>query len=160
MKLKGSCHCQKVQFEFESLARYPYMRCYCSICRKTSGGAGFAINIKGVTESLKITGQEHLTEYEIASDKISRGEHSGEKASRVFCQHCGSTLWASNTAWPQWFFPLASVIDTELPTPPESVHIMLKYCPDWCKPEAKAPHQFEEYPNEGLEDWHQRLGLA
>jgi len=40
MKLEGSCHCQSVRFTVESKAPYPYAHCYCSICRKTQGGAG------------------------------------------------------------------------------------------------------------------------
>ena len=36
MKLNGSCHCGAVKFSVESHTPYPYMRCYCSICRKTA----------------------------------------------------------------------------------------------------------------------------
>ena len=38
MRLAGSCHCGRVRFRLESHTPYPYMRCYCSICRKTQGG--------------------------------------------------------------------------------------------------------------------------
>ena len=38
MLLKGSCHCGAVRFSLNSRTPYPYMRCYCSICRKTGGG--------------------------------------------------------------------------------------------------------------------------
>jgi hypothetical protein len=37
MQLKGSCHCAKVKFTVESGEPVPFMRCYCSICRKTAG---------------------------------------------------------------------------------------------------------------------------
>lgn len=47
MLLKGSCHCGAVRFSVNSLHPYPYMRCYCSICRKTAGGGGYAINLAG-----------------------------------------------------------------------------------------------------------------
>ena len=45
MKLEGSCHCGAVRFSVETHAPYPFMRCYCSICRKTAGSGGFAINL-------------------------------------------------------------------------------------------------------------------
>ena len=38
MKLAGSCSCGAVKFTVASQTPYPYMRCYCSICRKTAGG--------------------------------------------------------------------------------------------------------------------------
>ena len=47
MKLEGSCHCGAVHFTVESHTPYPFLRCYCSICRKTAGGGGYAINIMG-----------------------------------------------------------------------------------------------------------------
>ena len=37
MHLEGSCHCGKVKFSVESAEPVPFMRCYCSICRKTAG---------------------------------------------------------------------------------------------------------------------------
>ena len=35
--LKGSCHCRAVRFSVQSETPYPYLWCYCSICRKTDG---------------------------------------------------------------------------------------------------------------------------
>lgn len=35
MKLEGSCYCKKVKFSVDSTTPQPFMRCYCSICRKT-----------------------------------------------------------------------------------------------------------------------------
>jgi len=40
---QGGCHCGAVRFTVESRTRQPYMWCYCSICRKTAGGGGYAI---------------------------------------------------------------------------------------------------------------------
>ena len=47
MKLTGSCHCGSVRFTVESAQPVPFMRCYCSICRKTAGGGGYAIKACG-----------------------------------------------------------------------------------------------------------------
>ena len=60
MKLAGSCHCRAVRFTVVSHTPYPYMRCYCSICRKTAGGGGFAINIMGTAKSLSVRGKKHV----------------------------------------------------------------------------------------------------
>ena len=50
MVLEGSCHCRAVQFSLQSKTPCPYMQCYCSICRKTAGGGGYAINLGGEAE--------------------------------------------------------------------------------------------------------------
>ena len=57
MLLKGSCHCGAVRFSLRSETPYPYMWCYCSICRKTAGGGGYAINIMGRADTLKVKGK-------------------------------------------------------------------------------------------------------
>ena len=60
MLLKGSCHCGAVHFSVESEHPYPFNLCYCSICRKTAGAGGFAINLGGRFGSLKVDGEEHI----------------------------------------------------------------------------------------------------
>ncbi len=52
--LNGSCRCGAVRFSCESHTPQPYQRCYCTICRKTAGGGGYAINLMGVAASLRI----------------------------------------------------------------------------------------------------------
>ena len=44
MKIDGSCHCGAVRFSVQSPQPYPFNLCYCSICRKTAGGGGYAIS--------------------------------------------------------------------------------------------------------------------
>lgn len=39
MHLEGACHCRRVRFSVETPHPYPFSLCYCSICRKTAGGA-------------------------------------------------------------------------------------------------------------------------
>ena len=56
MRLEGSCHCGAVRFAMKTHTPYPYMRCYCSICRKTGGGGGYAINLKAAADSLDVPG--------------------------------------------------------------------------------------------------------
>ena len=54
MELKGSCHCGSVKFTVQSPHQYPFNLCYCSICRKTAGGGGYAINLNGWYQTLKV----------------------------------------------------------------------------------------------------------
>jgi hypothetical protein len=47
-----------------------------------------------------------------------------------------------------------------LPAPPAKVHLMLRYKPDWVKPDIGRKDQcFEEYPEQSIEDWHKSRGL-
>ena len=60
MNLKGSCHCGAVRFRLESAHPYPFNLCYCSICRKTAGGGGCAINIMGLAKTLRKRGRTRV----------------------------------------------------------------------------------------------------
>ena len=161
MQLKGSCHCGKVQFSVHSSQPYPFNLCYCSICRKTAGGGGFAINLGADHGSLQIQGEEHISVYRAGfrdsdTDKIKKGE-----ARRSFCRHCGSALWVWDLRWPELVHPFASAIDTELPTPPERTHLMLAFKPSWVPAHVEPGDlSFDEYPDESLAEWHHRLGLG
>ena len=88
MKLEGSCHCQAVRFSLESAQPYPFMRCYCSICRKTAGGGGYAINVMGRYETLVVDGREALSIYRPRQEDGSESDHR-----RHFCRHCGYRLY-------------------------------------------------------------------
>ena len=88
MKILGSCHCQAVRYEVESDGPYPYQKCYCSICRKTSGGEGYTINLSADAQTLKIDGEENLETYQalLSPDERQSNHH------RQFCRRCGSHL--------------------------------------------------------------------
>jgi hypothetical protein len=158
--LKGSCRCSAVRFEVESHTPVPFMLCYCSICRKQQGGGGFAINLGADFETLKIKGKRHLGVYqaEIEDDEHPQCEiSSGE---RNFCKKCGSALWLYDRTWPELVHPFASAIDTDLPKPPEKVHLMLKYKANWVEPViGKGDKVFDVYPEESIADWHKRTGM-
>lgn len=67
MQLEGSCHCGAVTFSLISARPYPYQRCYCSICRKTQGGGGYAINLGGDAKSLKVRGRKMINIYTVTA---------------------------------------------------------------------------------------------
>jgi hypothetical protein len=81
-------------------------------------------------------------------------------AERHFCKHCGSALWLFSPEWPELIHPFASAIDTPLPTPPEHTHLLLDSKASWVEVQTgPKDQQFEQYPEESIADWHQRLGL-
>jgi hypothetical protein len=160
MKLEGSCHCQSVQFEVESYTPYPYMRCYCSICRKTAGGGGYAINIMGQAKTLKVKGKRAVKIYHAILNRTHPAKPKRSSGERHFCKHCGSCLWIYDKQWPQWIYPFASAINTSLPTPPEVKHIMLDYAANWCDiPKRKKDRLFKQYSKQSIENWHKQHGL-
>lgn len=155
MLLKGSCHCGAVKFQVESKYPYPFNFCYCSICRKTAGGGGYAINLSADPESLKVEGEEHISIYNAKNNgKVSPAE-------RRFCKYCASALWVYDPRWPELLHPFASAIDTPLPEPPERTHLMLSSKQAWVEPDVKAQDKcFQEYPEESIAQWHERLNLV
>jgi len=154
MLLEGSCHCGAVKFTVNSPTPAPYMRCYCTICRKTAGGGGYAINLGGQADSLNVEGREHVSIYQATLDGVQ------SPAQRNFCSKCASALWAWDPRWPELIHPFASAIDTPLPKPPQTVHIMQASLSNWVEPNIKdGDLVFEQYPDESIEDWHKRHGL-
>ena len=160
MKLEGSCHCQAVRFTLESAQPYPFMRCYCSICRKTAGGGGFAINLGGDYRTLQIDGREHLGIYRARLTDADGGARVSE-GRRHFCRLCGSALWLWDPSWPDLVHPSASALHSDLPAPPEHTHRLLDSKAGWVEPHIQAGDRcFAEYPDESLAQWHERLGLG
>lgn len=160
MLLEGSCHCGAVRFSLRSRTPVPFMLCYCSICRKTAGGGGYAINIMGQARTLRVEGRENVRIYHAPMEgpgasggRISEGE-------RHFCGLCGSALWVADARWPEGLWPFASAIDTPLPPAAERVHMMENHRPGWAEgPGGPADAHFGEYPQEAIEDWHRSRGL-
>lgn len=159
LHLEGSCRCGAVRFSVKSHTPHPYQLCYCSICRKTAGGGGFAINIMGDANTLKVEGMNAISVYraEIADDDGHCHTSTGE---RNFCSRCASALWMFSPEWPDLLHPFASAIDTALPVPPAKVHMMLRFKAPWVVPQIGADDAtFEEYPELSIEDWHKKHGL-
>lgn len=160
MHLDGSCHCGAVSFALESKHPYPFNLCYCSICRKTAGSGGFAINLGGEASSLQVQGREHLRIYR-ARIRDAEGRVQQSPGQRHFCMECGSALWLWDPRWPELIHPFASAIDTPLPMPPERTHLMLGSKAPWVEVRAAATDkQFDEFPEESIAEWHERLGLV
>lgn len=154
MKLAGSCYCGAVRFQCEAYAPVPYLRCHCSICRKTAGGGGFAINLGARAEGMTVEGEDAISVFHAVID----GEES--PAERRFCSNCGSALWVWDPRWSDLVHPFASAIDSALPEPPEQVHMMLEAKPGWVRDDARPGEAcFAQYPDQSLEAWHRARGL-
>jgi hypothetical protein len=134
--------------------------CYCSICRKTAGGGGYAINLGGKFLTMQITGEEHTAVYQASVTDPETGATSESPARRHFCKNCGSALWAWDPRWPDLVHPFASAIDTELPIPPERTHLMTGSKAPWVEIQTGSNDKiFDAYPDESIAEWHERLGL-
>ena len=160
MRLEGSCHCGALRFALESKHPYPFNLCYCSICRKTSGGGGFAINLSGAHESLEVEGSDNLRVYQASVQYIGEASPHQSPGMRHFCGICGSHLWMWDPRWPELVHPLASAIDTPLPLPPERTHLLIDSKPAWVEVRADSlDKRYPGFPEESIAQWHERLGL-
>ena len=158
LTLEGSCRCGAVHFTVQSHVPVPYQRCYCSICRKTAGGGGYAINLGALADTLHVDGWDHVEVYQA---EIARGDgcetSSGE---RHFCARCATALWLYDPRWPELLHPFASAVDSDLPEAPDHVHLMLADKPGWVPvPDGPGDRQFDGYPDQSLDDWHGHRGL-
>ncbi|KAJ1982780.1 hypothetical protein H4R35_000139 [Dimargaris xerosporica] len=167
--LKGSCHCQRVQFTVQSHTPVPYMRCFCSICRKLQGGTGANVNIMGIASTLQVTtGHAHIKTYKAVPERRDPKTHKVVQEpgmDRLFCAECGSYLWGFDDKYPENVYPFASAIDTPLPTPETVVQIKLDSAVAWAHPDqlvyqdtAHHTQLFDGYPALSIHDWHQKHG--
>lgn len=161
MHLEGSCHCGKVRFTVESAEPVPFMRCYCSICRKTAGTGGYAINLGAVTQTMKVKGKRHLRIYRARLPNEGKAGIHLSSARRYFCAQCGSALWVWDPTWPELVHPHAGAIDTPLPVPPENVHCLTGSKAPWVRIESGPDDRcFAHYPDMSLAEWHRSKGLV
>lgn len=161
LKLKGSCSCGAVKFSLLSSHIFPFERCYCSICRKTQGGGGYAINLGGDARSLHVAGRENVRVYHARVKNPEDARAHRSSGQRHFCKLCGSALWLFSPEWPELIHPFASAIDTPLPVPPETTHLMLEFKAPWVVPKiGRKDKKFKRYPKESIAEWHERLGLS
>ncbi len=156
MRLEGSCQCGKVRFRVESETPYPFMYCYCSICRKTTGA--ITSNVMGLRETLRVRGRKHLRSYHAVIR--NRGERARRsRAERWFCGECGTHLYLLDNRWDYGVWPNAAALDTPLPEPPEHVHLMLRSKPDWIPVPGEGP-RYPVFPELSIAEWHERHGLT
>lgn len=149
--LRGACRCATVSFEVESHTPVPYQLCYCSICRKTSGG-GYAINLGADARTLRRFGRTRVWHAPLDTGPSPAERHA--------CERCATPLWLFDPRWPELVHPLACAIDTPLPAAPSRTHIMLRFRPAWVAvPVSPGDEAFDELPAQSIEEWHRARGL-
>jgi hypothetical protein len=146
-----------VQFRFDSDTPFPFMICYCSICRKLIGSAG-GVNIRGNKKTLGVMGAGNIKRYHaVMREKGKRPQRSS--ALRTFCGACGAHLWLEEPkSYPNDFWPNAGVIDTPLPVPKEFALIFASDRPKWL-PMPKRATRHTGYPSFSILEWHEKRGL-
>ena len=158
--LHGSCRCGSVKFRCESQAPQPYQLCYCSICRKTAGGGGYAINLGAIAGSLQVDAAPDRIGVFRADIRNDAGHCETSTGERSYCVRCASALWLFSPEWPDLLHPFASAIDSDLPVPKSRVHLMLRFKANWVEPSiGEGDASFDLYPEESLEQWHRRNGV-
>lgn len=160
LTLKGACRCGAVHFTCDSHTPQPFMLCYCSICRKTDGGGGYAVNLGADSRTLLVEDPEGALAVFRAEIRDGDGRCEISTAERNFCARCATALWLYDPRWPELLHPFASAIDSELPVPPARVHMMLRFKPSWVDPRIGPDDAvFEDYPEQSIEAWHKSRGL-
>lgn len=160
MTLGGSCRFGAVRFSASSRTPVPYQRCYCSICRKTAGGGGYAINIGAGAGSLRIANAAGAIGTSRAEIEKDDGVCELSTAERRHCTRCATALWLFSPEWPELIHPFAAAIDSVLPVPPMTVHMMLRFEPAWVVPQfGDGDARFDLYPQQSLEEWRRAHGL-
>ena len=88
-------------------------------------------------------------------DGAAKARRSGISAG-IAARRSGSPI----EQWPELIHPFASAIDTELPAPPASVHLLLRDKAGWVVPQVGPDDEcYEGYPALSIEDWHKRRNL-
>jgi hypothetical protein len=85
MHVTGSCHCGQIRYEAEiDLAAVSI--CHCTDCQKITGSA-FRVNVPAKKENFKILAGVPKTYVKTAD--------SGAKRLQAFCEHCGTSIYAT-----------------------------------------------------------------
>ena len=156
MKLEGSCHCGAVRFTVEAPHPYPFNLCYCSICRKTAGGGGFAINLGALSRYAGGDRRRAHPELQTPAWTTARPARASASSAAPAARRSGSGTRAGPSSCTRT--PRRST--RALPVPPERTHLLLADRAPWVEP-CVGPHDktFDGYPDEGIAEWHERLGL-
>src|SRR5437879_2171355 len=119
MQLEGSCSCGAVTFAVAAHAPVPYLRCYCSTCRKSAGGGGYAVNISAKAATLNVQGESNIGIFHARIDGVE------SPVERRFCKICGSALWRWDPRWPELIHPFGTDVRRAWTEPREQVQMLL-----------------------------------
>ncbi len=96
--ITGKCLCGAVRFKVDSVEHH-YHACHCGMCRRWSGGPGFAVIATGI----EFEGEENIGRYS-----------SSSWAERGFCRQCGSGLFYRLTSENRYFMNVGCFDDSSI----------------------------------------------
>ena len=161
MKLDGSCHCGAVKFCVASHTPYPFMRCYCSICRKTAGGGGYAINIMGDAADAAVRGAKNVSVYRARiARKSQRAGDAVDRAAPFLLQMRQRAVGVrSAMAAMGLSVRLGDRHAAAEAAGGSRIDAGLRGAVGRCSPAARRTPHFAGYPKESIADWHAKRGL-
>lgn len=117
-KIKGSCLCGEVSYEFTGPAKV-FQYCHCTRCQKITGSA-HASNIIIDPESFEwLTGEDKIGRYELPNAKYFASS---------FCKKCGSSLpWETQNGIAQ-IVPAGTLDDDPQDRPTYNIYYSDKAC--------------------------------
>jgi hypothetical protein len=131
--LVGSCLCENVAYSVSTTPRR-VVNCYCSLCRRRSGGAFTSTLLTPAASFTWLRGDARTRRYALPAPR---------KYTADFCADCGSPVPSVAAGQPSVRVP-AGTIDSELPALP-SVHLYVGSKATWYEITDDWP-QFAELP--------------
>jgi hypothetical protein len=129
----GGCACGAIRYEIEA---EPVMagHCQCRDCQRDSG-TGHASHLAFPRAAARVSGKATL--WDKAAD-------SGSTVTRAFCPTCGSPLYSTNNAMPQFLFVRAASLDDPSLYKPKMV-VWAKSAQGWDYTDPALP-RFQKMP--------------
>ena len=135
----GGCICGAIRYEC-SMAPLAMLNCHCRDCQQSSG-APFASGVVVTVKSLKVTG---------APQTYSVRASSGALTTRSSCSNCGSPLFTTGEAMPDFTSIRFSTFDDASGFVP-ALDIWTASAAPWVCLNEESPH-FPQSPSTGQND--------
>lgn len=124
----GGCACGAIRYECSS-SPIATLNCHCLDCQKSSG-APFASGVIVPTQSIEVNGSPK--EYTVQAS-------SGATTSRKFCQNCGSPLFTTGKAMPDFTSIRFTTLDNQTDFQP-ALDIWTSSSVPWICLDGNIPH--------------------
>ncbi len=134
----GGCACGAIRYECDS-APLAKLNCHCRDCQLSSG-APFASGVVVSTKSIKVTGSPK--EYSVRAS-------SGFPTTRSFCSNCGSPLFTTGEAMPDFTSIRFTTFDDQSDFSP-ALDIWTSSAASWVYLNEELPH-FSQSPPSGTQ---------
>lgn len=130
----GGCTCGAIRYECSS-EPLAMLNCHCRDCQQSSG-APFASGVVVFTKSLQVTGSP--TTYSIRTP-------TGAQTSRSFCSNCGSPLFTTGEAMPDFTSIRFTTFDVQSEFRP-ALDIWASSAASWVCLNEELPHFAQSPP--------------